>query len=134
MHRAAVLQLARGLSARIEELRDELIGLQGLIAYDIDFPEEDEGPIPPERIDEAAAELTLEDSVRVRPIDVLVRAFPTEDEFPREMVPDFVPLWGSVILNANQQLEGYLVFETPAGLGARELRWQASDTALIRFE
>ena len=75
MHRAAVLQLARGLSARIEELRDELIGLQGLIAYDIDFPEEDEGPIPPERIDEAAADVLrqLEGLLALAPEGELLR-------------------------------------------------------------
>ncbi len=57
MHRAALFQLDRGLSRRIEALREELLGLQGLLAYDIDFPEEDEGPVPAARIDEAAAGL-----------------------------------------------------------------------------
>ena len=57
MHRAALFQLDRGLSRRIEELREELLNLQGLIAYDIDFPEEDDGPVPAVRIDEAASRL-----------------------------------------------------------------------------
>jgi tRNA modification GTPase len=43
-------QLDGGLSRRILALRDELIGLEALIAYDIDFPEEDDGPIAPARI------------------------------------------------------------------------------------
>ena len=57
MHRAALFQLDRGLSRRIEDLREELLGLQALIAYDIDFPEEDDGPVPAVRIDEAADRL-----------------------------------------------------------------------------
>ena len=46
----ALRQLDGGLSRRILALREQLIGLEALIAYDIDFPEEDEGPIPPTRI------------------------------------------------------------------------------------
>jgi len=57
MHRAALFQVEKGLSGRIENLRRELLELQGLIAYDIDFPEEDDGPVAPETIDRAAAEL-----------------------------------------------------------------------------
>jgi tRNA modification GTPase len=48
--RAAIRQLDGGLSRRVLALRDELIGLEALIAYDIDFPEEDDGPIAPARI------------------------------------------------------------------------------------
>ncbi len=47
---AAIRQLDGGLSRRVLALRDDLIGLEALIAYDIDFPEEDDGPIAPARI------------------------------------------------------------------------------------
>lgn len=57
MHRAALHQLERGLSRRIEELREALIRCEALLVYEIDFPEEDEGPVPPEQIDEAAADV-----------------------------------------------------------------------------
>lgn len=50
MHRTALVQLDGGLSRRIAALRNQLISLESLIAYDIDFPEEDDGPIPRERI------------------------------------------------------------------------------------
>jgi len=50
----ALRQLDGGLSRRVLALRDELIGLEALIAYDIDFPEEDDGPIAPARILAAA--------------------------------------------------------------------------------
>jgi tRNA modification GTPase len=55
MRRAALVQLDGGLSRRIEALREEIIGLEALIAYDIDFPEEDDGPIPRERVRAATA-------------------------------------------------------------------------------
>lgn len=51
--RVAVRQLDGGLSRRILALRDEMIGLEALIAYDIDFPEEDDGPIAPQRVTDA---------------------------------------------------------------------------------
>lgn len=50
MHRTAVKQLDGGLSRRISKLRDNLISVEALIAYDIDFPEEDDGPIARERV------------------------------------------------------------------------------------
>jgi tRNA modification GTPase len=49
----ALQQLERGLSRRLEALREEILELEALIVYDIDFPEEDEGPVGPERIERA---------------------------------------------------------------------------------
>lgn len=48
--RAALNQLDGGLSRRVLALRDALVGLEALIAYDIDFPEEDDGPVPSARV------------------------------------------------------------------------------------
>jgi tRNA modification GTPase len=48
--RRALQQLERGLSDRLTALRSEILELEALIAYDIDFPEEDEGPVSPERV------------------------------------------------------------------------------------
>ncbi|UCF20170.1 MAG: tRNA uridine-5-carboxymethylaminomethyl(34) synthesis GTPase MnmE [Gemmatimonadota bacterium] len=53
-HRAALQQLDRGLSRRIEELRDAIMRCEALLVYDIDFPEEDDGPVAADRIDQAA--------------------------------------------------------------------------------
>jgi tRNA modification GTPase len=47
--RVAVHQLDGGLSRRIASLRDRVLEIEALIAYDIDFPEEDDGPISPAR-------------------------------------------------------------------------------------
>ena len=51
--RHALQQLERGLSRRLEALRAELLELEALIAYEIDFPEEDEGPVGAERVQRA---------------------------------------------------------------------------------
>jgi tRNA modification GTPase len=48
--RRALQQLERGLSDRLTALRSEILELEALIAYEIDFPEEDEGPVSPERV------------------------------------------------------------------------------------
>lgn len=55
--RLALDQLDGGLSRRLLGLRGNLLELEALIAYDIDFPEEDDGPIPRERIDASLRKL-----------------------------------------------------------------------------
>jgi tRNA modification GTPase len=55
--RVALAQLDGGLSRRVEQLRQDILGLEALAAYDIDFPEEDDGPIPAARILGAAADV-----------------------------------------------------------------------------
>lgn len=56
--RAALAQLDGGLSRRLAALRDDLIDLRALLGYDIDFPEEDDGPVPAERIAAALESVT----------------------------------------------------------------------------
>src|SRR3989449_835133 len=51
--RRALHQLDRALSTRLDELRTELLEVEALIAYEIDFPDEDEGPVAPERVVQA---------------------------------------------------------------------------------
>ncbi|MGH7509076.1 MAG: tRNA uridine-5-carboxymethylaminomethyl(34) synthesis GTPase MnmE [Gemmatimonadales bacterium] len=53
----ALRQLEGGLSRRLAQLRESLIQVQALLSYDIDFPEEDDGPVSPQRI-EARIEAT----------------------------------------------------------------------------
>jgi tRNA modification GTPase len=76
LHRAAVHQMERGLSRRIEELRGAVVSAESLIAYSIDFPEEDEPPVPPGRV-RAAADGVL------RRLDALLATAP-EGELLRE--------------------------------------------------
>lgn len=57
-HQALSLaQVHGGLSRHLAELRRALVHLDALLAYDVDFPEEDDGPIDRERIGTAAQEL-----------------------------------------------------------------------------
>ncbi len=48
--RLALHQLDGGLSRRLEELRLKLVELQALLSYDVDFPEEDDGPVSADRL------------------------------------------------------------------------------------
>jgi tRNA modification GTPase len=48
--RAALHQLEGGLSRRLSTLRESLIRIQAFLSYDIDFPDEDDGPLRPSEI------------------------------------------------------------------------------------
>ena len=56
-HRAALRQLDGGLSRRVAAMRQGVLDLEALLAYDIDFPEEDDGPVPRDRIRQATENL-----------------------------------------------------------------------------
>lgn len=60
-HRTAVRQLDGALSQRLAAMRDALLQVDALIAYEIDFPEEDDGTMPRARVlagcDEAIAQV-----------------------------------------------------------------------------
>jgi tRNA modification GTPase len=75
MRRAALGQLDGGLSRRLMQLRSNLIDLEALIVYDIDFPEEDDGPVSREKVERAAAKITesLKALLATAPIGELVR-------------------------------------------------------------
>lgn len=55
--RAAIGQLDRALSRRIDALREQVLDLEALLAYEIDFPEEDDGPVAPARVTTAVEQL-----------------------------------------------------------------------------
>jgi len=75
MQKQALAQLDGGLSRRLNALRSDIIALEVLLAYDIDFPEEDDGPIAPARIVGALAKLMeqLEGLLATAPRAALVR-------------------------------------------------------------
>ena len=54
--RMAIRQLEGGLSKRLEQLRESLVEAHALLGYEIDFPGEDDGPVPPARIAAALAQ------------------------------------------------------------------------------
>lgn len=75
MHRTALMQLDGGLSRRIAALRSQVITVESLIAYDIDFPEEDDGPIPRERIGSEVEVLliSLDELLATVPVGEMIR-------------------------------------------------------------
>jgi tRNA modification GTPase len=75
MKRAALGQLDGGLSRRLLMLRHSLIELEALIVYDIDFPEEDDGPVPREKVENSATEIvaSLKALLATAPLGELIR-------------------------------------------------------------
>jgi tRNA modification GTPase len=107
--RAALRQLEGGLSRRLAELRDGLLEAESLLSYDIDFPEEDDGPVPTERI---AAAL---DNVAVR-LDRLLATAPAGERLREGALVVFAgrPNTGkSSLFNALLGSERALVTEVP---------------------
>ncbi len=50
MRRIALGTVGGGLSRRITELRDAILQLDAVMAYSVDFPEEDDGEVPQDRV------------------------------------------------------------------------------------
>jgi tRNA modification GTPase len=55
--RIALSQFEGGLSRRIAALRAALVDLLALLAYDVDFPDQDDGPVSRERLEAKRAEV-----------------------------------------------------------------------------
>jgi tRNA modification GTPase len=75
MRRVAIRQVDGALSRRFHELREGLLDVEALIAYDIDFPEEDDGPLESGRIVNGLQSLrsSIELLLRTAPAAAIVR-------------------------------------------------------------
>ena len=75
MRRVVLHQLDGGLSRQVEDLRSALLDLEALLAYDIDFPEEDHGPISRSRISVSAeiVQRMLRGLLKTTPATELIR-------------------------------------------------------------
>jgi len=75
MQQAALYQLDGGLSSRIAAVRETVLQVESLIAYDVDFPEEDDGPVSQARILDATGELldSLDLLLSTIPVGQIVR-------------------------------------------------------------
>jgi tRNA modification GTPase len=71
----ALAQLEGGLSRRVTHLRAEILELEALITYEMDFPDEDDGPIATEKIRAAAARVasSLRSLIGTAPVGEIVR-------------------------------------------------------------
>lgn len=74
-HDTAMFQVERGLSRRIAELREQLLTVEAYLAHYIDFPEEDEMPVPVSQVVRAASALreALEELLETAPEGELLR-------------------------------------------------------------
>lgn len=136
MHRAAMRQLSGALSHRLHALREALLDVEALLAYEIDFPGEDDGPQPRARASEAASEVE-------RAMDALATTLPAA-ELGREGVT--VVLAGapnagkSSLLNALAGAPRAIVSEVPGTtrdaieviVDAEPWPWRLVDTAGLR--
>jgi hypothetical protein len=84
-------------------------------------------------VDENAAKLLDGDRTDYDPVNTLDGAYPAEMN-QRYLVDDFIPMWGSIKLNENEQVTGMLVYEVPKGSSFSQLRWRATDTAVIHYD
>ncbi len=75
LHRVAVHQMERGLSARMTAARASLVRLEALLVHHLDFPDEDEPPTSLEAVAREAREvrLRLEDVLATAPEGELLR-------------------------------------------------------------
>ena len=84
-------------------------------------------------IDEEAAKLLDGDRTSYVPLNTIDRTLEA-DGVDKVNSPDFKPMWGSLTLDEGEQVIGMLVFELPEGSSFTELRWSASDSAVIKYQ
>ncbi|HSR14107.1 MAG TPA: tRNA uridine-5-carboxymethylaminomethyl(34) synthesis GTPase MnmE [Gemmatimonadales bacterium] len=107
--RSAIHQLEGGLSRRLGTLRERLVELLALLAYEVDFPEEDDRPLGLERIAEVLADASQD-------VATLLATAPTGERLRDGALVVFAgqPNAGkSSLFNALLGIERALVTEVP---------------------
>ncbi|MCH8230028.1 MAG: DUF4352 domain-containing protein [Chloroflexi bacterium] len=83
-------------------------------------------------IDENAATLLDGNRASYKPLNTITASSKAEND-AKYNVAGFIPMWGSIELSQGEEVAGMLVFELPKGSSFSELRWNASDSAIIRY-
>ena len=83
-------------------------------------------------IDENASTLYDEKSVQYKPINPIERTYASEKS-DKYMVNGFIPLWGPVQLDPQEQVTGMLIFEIPEYTIAEQLKWDAGDLIMFTY-
>ena len=77
MHAPLLVSSMAGCPVDYWRSRESLIGLEALIVYDIDFPEEDDGPYPRDRIDKQRQKFSIAQALlATAPAGELIRKAP----------------------------------------------------------
>ncbi|MBI4304940.1 MAG: hypothetical protein HY678_01345 [Chloroflexi bacterium] len=84
-------------------------------------------------VDADAAEALTRDGKTLDPINTVERSGGIERVDGRYVYAGFVPLWDTVSLGSDQQVQGMLVFEVAPGTNFKEFRWNATDSMIVRF-
>lgn len=84
-------------------------------------------------IDEKAAVLLDGNRTRYTPKNTITGAFLAEENAQFD-VAGFIPMWGSLELKKGEEVAGMMVFELPKGSSFTEFRWNATDSAVIRYQ
>lgn len=83
-------------------------------------------------VDEKASALYDDKSVQFKPLNPIESVYTSEknDEY---IVEDFIPLWGPVQLDPQEQITGMMIFEVPPSTKAEQLKWDAGDLIMFTY-
>ena len=83
-------------------------------------------------IDEKASTLYDDKSVQYKPLNPIENVY-TSEKNDAYNVKDFIPLWGPVQLDPQEQITGMMIFEVPPSIKAEQLKWDAGDLIMFTY-
>ncbi len=83
-------------------------------------------------IDDNASTLYDDKSIQYKPINPIERTYASERS-DTYLVDGFIPLWGPIQLDPQEQVTGMLIFEIPESSIAEQLKWDAGDLIMFTY-